>query len=75
MTDNRYFLRLTCEEEIADALACDGKPEFRYAKTAYHYEGPRNAIQDPNRQKCLCEYHWAEYKYYWDAMWAEVPRG
>ena len=75
MKDNRLYLKLECEYVGQHPSNCSGEVKFRYAMTAYHYEGKRNDFDDPNRQFMACESHYEEYQDYWRSMWIEVPRG
>lgn len=44
-------------------------------RTAYHYEGPSNVFQDPNRSVGLCRHCAVEYHQHWDDMWQEYYSG
>lgn len=50
---------------------CDGRVRVRHAMTAYHFEGKRNSLDDPNRDFVACEAHWQDYHQHWSDMWAE----
>lgn len=52
-------------------IECGGEVKVRPAMTAYVYEGPENAPEDPNRDFAACENHYTAYLEYWDEMWKE----
>jgi hypothetical protein len=45
--------------------------ELRSSMTAYHFEGPENSDDNPNRRWLGCATCWSEYESYWQAMWDE----
>lgn len=46
--------------------------QWRPAQTCYPWDGEG---ENPNRSLCLCDECWAEYKEYWDDMWADYYAG
>lgn len=45
--------------------------ELESGRTAYHYEGPYDVFNDPNRAVGLCRGCAKDHHEHWDAMWDE----
>lgn len=45
--------------------------EIESGRTAYHYEGPEDVRNDPNRAIGLCRTCAKMHHEHWDAMWEE----
>jgi len=41
-------------------------------RSAYHFEGVRGSLEDPNRNRWLCRECAAEWHAHWDEMWANA---
>ena len=79
MSEQRHFLKLQCEyapdQVTIYAGDCSGEVKFRNAMTAYHYTGPKDSLDDPNRRFVCCDGHYEEYVAHWRDMWSNVERG
>ena len=77
MKDDRFYLKLVCEYKSGEIWCgdCRGEVKFRKSMTAYHFEGKKNSLDDPNRQFMACDGHYEEYVAHWRDMWSNVPNG
>jgi hypothetical protein len=53
---------------------CDSTNDVREesGRSAYHFEGVRESKDDPNRKRWLCRECAADWRVYWDEMWANA---